>query len=163
MMDPRKARQNSISALKVEQSFFTADLDWASDSGFSDEPENNTPDMKLGLVGVFDGFGGSYVSSWLSKNLPFGFAKYINKGYQPERALEYTYKHSELLISKMRESKYMGSTGLVVVGCAHKSLGKQTYKFIVANLGECCAMSIGIDGSLTEVTEPHTPFNEKER
>ena len=163
-IDPRRARQNSISSLHVEQSFFSADFDWENESGPScDEPAIDLSHLDMGMIAVFDGFGGSYVSSWLSKNFPFGLAKYINKGHPTEKALEYTFKHSELLISKMRESKRMGSTGLVVVGSANKSLGKDSYRFTIANLGECSAMAIGIDGSLTEVTEPHTPVNEKER
>ena len=118
----------------------------------------------LALVGVFDGFGGSTVSSWLSKNMPFGIAKYIAQGKSPERALQHAFVHAEDILKNEKESKKVGSTALIVIGASHAGCEEESdCRFIVANAGECLAVSIGFDGTLAIINEPHTPLNESER
>ena len=51
------------------------------------------------LAGVVDGFGGSNIASWVSKNLPSGIARYSKEGLDIKQALMYSIKHAELIIA----------------------------------------------------------------
>lgn len=126
-------------------------------------PIGLSPVEKTALVGVFDGFGGAYVASWLSKNLEYGVAKYLSLGYSHgEELLRCVYRHADRIISSLKEAKYFGSTCTLVMGFASEETVRK-HKFVVAHLGECLAMSVCRDGSVHAVTKPHTPLHEGER
>ena len=115
------------------------------------------------MIGVFDGFGDRYVASWLSKNLEYGMAKYLNMGYSHVDSVKCMIKHADIIISRMKKSKYYGSTATCIIGIGMQRNKSWIKKYVVAHLGESMAYTLRMNGTLTAITEPHTPLHEEER